>query len=176
MSNTSIALTLLSFLVLWSGARFISGFWWRRMKMLTVIDGDTFVMMSANGNKFRVRLAGVDCPELHQPLGPEARDYVKSLGHAQWVQVRLIGRDRYRRHLGYVKIGAKDLGRALIQAGLAYPLEKGPLGYRFSSMGARLRMKGIHRPDQWFRKKPWQARRTGNWWRQVRRLLRKRSR
>lgn len=40
-------------------------------KISRALDGDTFEL-TENGQKFKVRLEGIDCPESNQPFGQEA--------------------------------------------------------------------------------------------------------
>jgi len=141
--------------VAWSRARI------HTMKALTVIDGDTFEMLSRNGKRYRIRLKDCDCPEIGQPMGEEIRAVVHGLIHGKWVQVTLFGRDRYHRHIGSVRLpDNRNLCSVLLKEGLAYPLP-GRIGW--SSLGARLSRKGVW--GVWFRKAPWQAstRRKGLW-------------
>jgi endonuclease YncB( thermonuclease family) len=50
-----------------------------------VIDGDTLTALTANSTKLRLRLLGIDAPEVShgkkpgQPYGEEARDYLDHL-------------------------------------------------------------------------------------------------
>ena len=50
-----------------------------------VSDGDTIVVLTENGTKLRIRLLGIDAPEIPhgkkpgQPYGEEARDYLDHL-------------------------------------------------------------------------------------------------
>lgn len=52
--------------------------------ILSVHDGDSFRVKHQDGRSVAVRLYGVDCPELGQPYGAEARDVTR----------RLVGRRR----------------------------------------------------------------------------------
>jgi micrococcal nuclease len=86
-----------------------------------VVDGDTLLL--ANGA--RVRLLGIDAPELHgdapQPLAREATDFVRGwIGNRQ-VHLRFDRErvDRYGRFLAYVSIDDRLLNEALLRAGLA---------------------------------------------------------
>ena len=46
--------------------------------VLEVIDGDT-LRVAQQGNEFRIRLWGIDAPEIDQPLGPRAKEYLATL-------------------------------------------------------------------------------------------------
>jgi micrococcal nuclease len=92
--------------------------------VVRVIDGDTIQVHLASGKSERVRLVGIDAPEL-SPLecfGRQAKARASRL--AQGKHVQLLGdatqatRDRYRRLLAYVILpDRRDLGRHLISEG-----------------------------------------------------------
>lgn len=63
---------------------------------LRVVDGDT---IHINGE--RVRLAALDCPELHQPGGREAKAHLMALVRDKSVSCEFSGRDRYQRMVGH---------------------------------------------------------------------------
>jgi hypothetical protein len=73
-----------------------------------VADGDTVSALTASGTKLRVRLLGIDAPEIAhgdnpgQPFGEEARQYLAHLIGGKTVQVEAHGPDRYKRVLAVV--------------------------------------------------------------------------
>ncbi len=77
-------------------------------KVDRVSDGDTLVATAANGTKLRIRLLGIDAPEiLHgdkpgQPFGQKARDYLDHLIGGKTVRVESYGPDEYKRILAVV--------------------------------------------------------------------------
>jgi endonuclease YncB( thermonuclease family) len=127
---------------------------WRPMRLIVVIDGDTFEALDTQGKRRRIRLNGVDCPELNQRNGVAAKEFVSNLARQSWVDVRLLERDKYRRYVADVRIGGKNLGLLLLKEGLAYPLSKN-LAHRLAAASARLSGKGVHRG--FGQKKPWQS-------------------
>jgi endonuclease YncB( thermonuclease family) len=76
-----------------------------------VVDGDT-VEVEVGGRKEKVRLIGVNCPELshpglgiaEQPFGREAAEYTRKRleGQVVWLERDVSERDRYGRLLAYV--------------------------------------------------------------------------
>ena len=91
---------------------------------VTVIDGDTLII---DGE--RVRLHGIDAPEIRRAQCPEERE--KGLQARAFVQGVLstnaaielnavqVKPDRYGRTIGTVSIAGEDLGEMLIDAGYA---------------------------------------------------------
>lgn len=104
----------------------------QQTRVVHVIDGDTIHIDIADhdGKPTRVRLIGVDAPELRTDAGRpahfavEAANYVKARVEGKPVTIRLDDRetrDRYGRLLAYVWIGPNDmLNLALVRDGQAY--------------------------------------------------------
>jgi micrococcal nuclease len=90
-----------------------------------IIDGDTLRL----GNGARIRLIGVDAPEvdgpggLPEPFAGEATEFVRGLVAAAGGEVRLefdrIRRDRFGRFLAYVYAGDWFVNEELLRQGLA---------------------------------------------------------
>lgn len=80
-----------------------------------VIDGDTIVV-----EKTKVRLAGIDAPELDQPWGQKAKWEMVKICKGQILNVELTGETSYDRLIGtcYLPDG-RDVGAEIIKAGLA---------------------------------------------------------
>ena len=88
-----------------------------------VIDGDTIDVSQGNGT-LRVRLVEVDAPEMEQPYGLEAKEFLASLVAGKMVTIDARGRDAYGRTLGLVLVGGIDTSSELVRAGLAWPYPK----------------------------------------------------
>ncbi|MEO0073478.1 MAG: thermonuclease family protein [candidate division WOR-3 bacterium] len=88
-------------------------------RVVMVYDGDTFL----TADSARVRLLGVDTPELYQPGGDIARDILEKLVLGK--QVRLeqdkVDRDEYGRLLRYVWVGDTMVNLELVACGYAVP-------------------------------------------------------
>ncbi|MDA5093259.1 thermonuclease family protein [Aliiroseovarius sp. KMU-50] len=80
-----------------------------------VIDGDTIVV-----SNIKVRLAGIDAPELDQPWGKKAKWEMVKICKGQTVDVELTGETSYDRLVGTCYLSDQtDIGAELIKAGLA---------------------------------------------------------
>lgn len=90
----------------------------------TAVDGDT---LRLNGE--RIRLLGIDAPELEQDCtdasgsqwscGQAARTLMAGLLKGANIDCRPQGRDRYARVLAHCTDGPTDLGQLMVRAGLA---------------------------------------------------------
>ncbi|UWR24076.1 thermonuclease family protein [Sulfitobacter sp. S190] len=80
-----------------------------------VIDGDTIVI-----NKVKVRLAGIDAPELDRPWGQKSKWEMVRICKGQSIRVELTGETSYDRLVGtcYLPDG-RDIGGEIVKAGLA---------------------------------------------------------
>ena len=76
---------------------------WRLVRVGRVLDADTYAGEMAGG-VVRLRLAGVDAPELGQPFGRAAADSVRRLLRGKYVWVRPAGTDGYGRTLCAVRV------------------------------------------------------------------------
>lgn len=98
------------------------------IKCVAVHDGDTFTLQ---GNK-TIRLFGVDTPEtsnqyndfnptngIEALYGAEATDFTSNLILGKQVLYTHISNDTYGRDVARISINNKDLGIALVRAGLA---------------------------------------------------------
>ena len=82
----------------------------------------TIVYTGKAGGKDKVRLIGVDCPELKRALwGKRARDFTRKmvLGKIVRLETDVRVRDKYGRLLAYVWVGDKMLNEQLLREGLA---------------------------------------------------------
>ncbi len=89
-------------------------------RVVSVHDGDCLTALDANSTQHKVRLQGIDAPELRQPFGSKARDRLAELTIGQTVTVETFGRDRYGRTLGRIVIEGQDVNRQLVLDGLAW--------------------------------------------------------
>ncbi len=89
-------------------------------KVISVWDGDT-INVRSGAQTLKIRLDGIDCPELDQAYGRKARQYTSSLVLGTTVKVILRQKDQYKRWLGEVLTpGGISVNQALLQNGLAW--------------------------------------------------------
>lgn len=86
-----------------------------------VTDGDTLWVQPEDGSATRkLRLQGIDAPEICQAGGDSARAALREMVLTQRVQVRVRARDDYGRGLAQIQLGSKDVAALLVSAGHAW--------------------------------------------------------
>ena len=89
----------------------------------SVVDGDTIVVRRVGDRRdLRVRLYGVDAPELDQPGGVAAREWLIRAAFDQELRLDLRDRDRYGRFVAVVhpRHGSRNFNLDLVAAGYAF--------------------------------------------------------
>lgn len=88
-------------------------------RVMSVIDGNNIVILS-DSDALRVRFIAMECPELDQPFGLQAKQYVADLvlGKEVWVDVK--GQDHDNRLLCTVIVEGREVAKEVIKAGLAW--------------------------------------------------------
>jgi micrococcal nuclease len=94
-----------------------------------VVDGDTLDLQVDLGfgvfTRQRVRLLGINAPEHNTPGGKKATAFVQAWvtehGPTFTVRTSKDKREKYGRYLATVLSDTKELGQALVDAGLAVP-------------------------------------------------------
>jgi endonuclease YncB( thermonuclease family) len=86
-----------------------------------VSDGDTLWIKAGRGVAPRkVRLLGLDAPELCQAGGAASRAALQALVANKPVQVNVNFQDSYGRDLARLQVDGRDVGAALVSAGHAW--------------------------------------------------------
>lgn len=86
-----------------------------------IIDGDTIEVLDKNKKTAKVRLYGIDCPEMHQAFGKKAKRAMADLVFNQEVEVHPVGHDRYKRQIGVVILkNGTNVNLKMIELGFAW--------------------------------------------------------
>ncbi len=94
--------------------------------VVRVADGDTLTVASRDGAKIKVRLYGIDAPEVRhketpgQPFGNEARKALKALTLGRKVRVDVLEVDTHGRYIGLVNDGGASINLAMVRQGWAW--------------------------------------------------------
>jgi len=127
-------------------------------QVVAVLDGDTVIVRMPQGGEERVRLIGVDTPEISHDGKPRqcyslrATSFVRRTALQRHVELTpgREHRDRYRRLLAYVRVAGAtaDLEEQLLRGGFARTLEIAPnidraIRYRAVEQAAQTAGRGL---------------------------------
>lgn len=111
-----------------------------------VSDGDTlWVAPEAGGAPRKLRIDGIDAPEICQAGGPASRAALSALALRRKVQVEQRREDDYGRGLARIRLGGVDLGGEMVRAGQAwsYRWRHNPGPYADEEAAARRARRGL---------------------------------
>ncbi|TXS90732.1 thermonuclease family protein [Parahaliea maris] len=91
-----------------------------RGRVVRVADGDTLSVLDSRGEQHKIRLYGIDSPELDQAGGGAAKGALSKLAYQQQAGVVMVERDDYGRVVGTVYVGNTNLNLAQVRAGQAW--------------------------------------------------------
>lgn len=95
--------------------------WAFAAKVTKISDGDTlWVRPESGGAPRKLRLLGLDAPEICQPGGLAAREALRRMVSSAQVQVQVTYMDDYGRGLARLTVNGQDVGAQLVQAGHAW--------------------------------------------------------
>jgi len=98
-----------------------------RGKVMDVSDGNTIELLTDENELYKVELAGIDCPELKQPFGLEAKQLLEKSIKGNEVEAFIEGKNRWGVRQAIVMPNTGDDPRLkLLAEGLAWTSEKNP--------------------------------------------------
>ena len=98
-------------------------------RVVGVHDGDTITILDASKKQHKIRLAGIDAPELKQAFGTRSRQKLSDMAYDKDARLECHKTDRYKREVCKVWVQPSDCptcsktldaGLAQIIAGLAW--------------------------------------------------------
>mgnify|MGYP001067340947 FL=1 len=90
-----------------------------------IIDGDTiYVTIKTNNLRKKIRLVGIDAPEIDQPYGIDSKLALEEYLLNKHVTILNYGTDKYNRILGKVVFNNKDINSLMIKYGHAWLYRK----------------------------------------------------
>ena len=100
-------------------------------KVHKVVDGDTIIVIGKSGNKFRIRLTGIDAPEKNQAYGLASKFQLSSVISDKWVFLESNPKagkpytvDSYKRVLAKVILNGTDINLLQISSGFAWHFKR----------------------------------------------------
>ncbi len=89
-------------------------------RVVSIADGDTFTLLTADNQQFKIRLAEIDTPESGQPYGNRSKQALSELVFGKDVRVEVQDIDRYGRTVGRPYVGEVDVCAELVENGFAW--------------------------------------------------------
>lgn len=136
------------------------------IQVARVIDGDT-VDVLWQGNKYRIRLYGIDAPEQEQPDGPSSTAALRSiLSLAKELRCEVTDKDKWGRWVGLIYSAGRDrfhsINLYMVSTGHAYEyirLGGAGLGFENAERTAQSNRLGVWKKSVQGGERPWDFRR-----------------
>ena len=125
-------------------------------KVVSIHDGDTITVLQGK-QQIKVRLFGIDAPELKQPYGKKSKQFLTNLIAGQMVEVEENGKDRYRRTIGTIYLNGTDINAQMVENGYAWAYRKFSKKYAPQESKAKSQKLGLWRDKE--PTPPWERRR-----------------
>jgi len=126
-----------------------------------VVDGDTLHVQPAQGGASqKLRIKGIDAPEVCQAWGLQSREALARLVWGQPVTVKLNDVDDHGRWLAQVFVNGEDVGARLVAQGHAwsYQFRRDPGPYVFQQQQAAINRLGLFAQPQAMRPREFRQR------------------
>jgi endonuclease YncB( thermonuclease family) len=133
--------------------------WWGVVTFVS--DGDTVWVQPLQANEaYKIRLLGIDAPEICQAGGPQSRAALHAALQGQRVEVSARTHDSYGRLLAQINLQGVDVGAWMVGQGYAwsyrYQHQAGPyaaLQWQAQMQGLGIFADGRALQPRWFRKR-----------------------
>lgn len=90
-------------------------------KVVNVIDGNTLEILTSDNETYKVLLKEIDCPEIDQSFGNEAKKLTEKILLKKKVTVIVSGKDRWGNRLVNITLSnGKDINQELLKKGYAW--------------------------------------------------------
>ncbi|WP_270969884.1 thermonuclease family protein [Campylobacter upsaliensis] len=125
-------------------------------KVSKVIDGDTIELLAKTSKenpynhiaKLKIRLYGIDAPELKQAYGKEAKEYLSALVLKQEVSLIIENKDKYDRFVGTLFLKGQDINKEMVKNGYAHAYESFSKKYLAEQADAKMFKLGLWQDER----------------------------
>ena len=125
-------------------------------KVSRVIDGDTIELLAKTSKenpynhiiKLKIRLYGIDAPELKQAYGKEAKEFLSALVLKQEVSLIIENKDKYERIVGTIFLKGKDINKEMVKNGYAHAYESFSKKYLAEQADAKMFKLGLWQDEK----------------------------
>ena len=113
------------------------------IKVIKIYDGDTITVLTSQKEKIKIRLFGIDAPELKQPFGKASKRHLIDLVSKKSLNINEKGKDKYGRTLAVLYNGDQDINAQMVIDGYAWAYDKFSKDYVAFQQNAQLFKKGL---------------------------------
>lgn len=113
------------------------------IKIIKIYDGDTITALTSQKEKIKIRLYGIDAPELKQPFGKASKRHLIDLISNKSLNINEKGKDKYGRTLAVLYNGNQDINAQMVIDGYAWAYDKFSKDYVAFQQNAQLLKKGL---------------------------------
>ncbi len=113
------------------------------IKIIKIYDGDTITALTSQKEKIKIRLYGIDAPELKQPFGKASKRHLIDLISNKSLNINEKGKDKYGRTLAVLYNGDQDINAQMVIDGYAWAYDKFSKDYVTFQQNAQLLKKGL---------------------------------
>lgn len=94
-------------------------------KVIHIVDGDTYDLLTSDKKTLRIRMNGIDAPERSMAFYQVSKNYLGNLCMGKTVKIEKTDTDQYGRTVAnsYLENGC-ELGQEMIKAGMAWHFKK----------------------------------------------------
>lgn len=94
-------------------------------KVIAIIDGDTYDMLTEEKQTIRIRMEGIDAPERGMAFYRVSKNFLGELSMGQRVKIVQTDTDQYGRAVAWSFLpDGRELGHEMIRAGMAWHFKK----------------------------------------------------
>lgn len=113
-------------------------------RVVGVTAGDSLTVIESNNKQVLIRLGGIDCPELGQPFGEQAKEFTSNLCFGKIIMYRMVGIDRFDRTIATVFLeGSTEVNLEILKAGYAWHFKKYAKRQDYADTEAQARRDGV---------------------------------
>jgi len=89
--------------------------------MVTGVTEGDIIRVNHGGKETKIRLWGIDCPEMNQTFGPQAKKFTGDLTAGQTVTLKVLEVDRFKRQVAFVILpDGRNLNHEILKAGFGW--------------------------------------------------------
>ena len=90
------------------------------VKVVGIVDGDTFTGLTADNQQIKCRIYGIDAPEKGQAFGNRSKQTLSDLIFGKQVKIKIQGRHYERAIVRVFTAEGKDVSAEMLKAGMAW--------------------------------------------------------